>query len=97
MLYFNRYVPLLANFTSDQQLELMKAGEEYCSLSYITNNQEIMIEINNRVYKTAALFLDMSSRPILEINFGNYIEHILFTILRDDIIELPFFLKNCFN
>ena len=39
----------------------------------------------------------MSSVAVKEINMANYIEQIGYTILRENIIQLPFFLQECFN
>ena len=52
--------------------------------------------ISKRASLTSKLFLDMSSVAVKEINMANYIEQIGYTILRENIIQLPFFLQECF-
>lgn len=63
----------------------------YCQLSSFTE------VIGEKVPKLSSIFLKMSSNDVMQINLANYIEHVVYTILREElIIQLPFFLKQCF-
>ena len=89
LLSTDRYQSLLLNISSFDNYELIV--KTYCEPSSFTQ------VIYERVSKTSLIFLKMSSSIVMQINVANYIEHIGFTILREEcVIQLPFFLKECF-
>lgn len=54
---------------------------------------EELHHVATRAAKTAKLFLGIHPRAVREINLGNYIEQILYTVLRgEDLLQLPLFL-----
>ncbi|XP_019854219.1 PREDICTED: uncharacterized protein LOC109583352 isoform X2 [Amphimedon queenslandica] len=85
----SRYQSLLLNISSFDNYGLIV--KTYCQPSSFTH------AIHDRVSKTSSIFLKMLSPNVMQINVANYIEHIGFTILREEhVIQLPFFLKECF-
>ena len=91
-LSMHRYVSLLGN-VSDDRLQLLRPNVNvYCSFSSVPSPEELQY-IEARAAATAELFLGIHPQAVREINLGNYVEHILYTILREEeLLTLPLFL-----
>lgn len=61
-------------------------------------SDDVISNIEERVEAIRLLFMEMSSESVREINLGNYIEHILYTLLQREeeaLVYIPVYLKQC--
>ena len=79
---------------SSNRIQLLRQTVDvYCSFVSLPSLEELQY-IEARAATIAELFFDMGSQAVREINVGNYVEHILYTVLReDDLLALPLFLQ----
>ena len=108
-----RYEALLRRISDVKLNQLLPQVQNYCpgsapplSLLSPTTAQSI----TSRAIATSKLFLEMGRQgergggggegmAVREINLGNYIEHLTYTILHSqsaDLLKLPLFLRECF-
>ena len=88
-----RYELLVAKLSSDDMTAYEVNVQKYCqplSSTFIENY------IMNKTIEIGSVFLKMSANGVMEINLANYIEHVVYTILYDNVKELPFYFKQCF-
>ena len=90
--YSYRYASTLSKFTTSDKNP--QAVLSYCSTPYLSTNE--LEHITSTAKATSYLFLKMSSISVRQINIGNYIEHILYTLLREQLVnQIPLFLQEC--
>ena len=79
--------------SSNRLQSLRRTVDVYCSFVSSPSLEELQY-IEARAATIAELFFNISPQAVREINVGNYVEHILYTVLReDDLLELPLFLR----
>ena len=91
--YSHRYGSTLSKFTTNDKNP--QAVLSYCPTpSYLSTNE--LDHITFTAKAISYLFLKMSSISVRQINIGNYIEHILYTLLREQLVnQIPLFLQEC--
>ena len=80
--------------------ESKRAVYEYCLRTSITEvlGKHAVEHIENKAMKIAELFLGIHPAAVREINLGNYIEHLVFRMLKtEDLLHLPAYIHECFT
>ena len=84
---------MLGNVSNNRLRLLRQTVDVYCSFASSPSLEELQY-IEARAATIAELFFDIGPQAVREINVGNYVEHILYTVLReDDLLALPLFLR----
>lgn len=97
---FERYSPFLNKFSDGEHQGFLSMVQSYCLATSIKEmlDTENIRNIDDRIFEITGLFRRVHPQAVREINFGNYVEHTALRILgADDIILLPFYMKQCFK
>lgn len=80
--------------------ELRDSVQEYCLNGTMSGflDQDAVSHLEDGAMKIAEKFMDIRPLSVREINLANYVEYLVWTMLRgEDLVQLPLYLHQCFN